>query len=56
LSATNKGDRFQFLRLGYFVTDQDSTNVLQDLSCAEKPVFNRIVTLKDTWAKLEKKA
>jgi glutaminyl-tRNA synthetase len=41
------GERFQFLRLGYFIKDADST--------LEQPVFNRIVTLKDTWAKLEKK-
>ncbi len=38
----------QFERLGYFVSDQDST--------AERPVFNRIVTLRDSWAKLEKQA
>ncbi|MBM4399229.1 MAG: glutamine--tRNA ligase/YqeY domain fusion protein [Candidatus Cloacimonetes bacterium] len=47
LKATKPGDRYQFLRLGYFCTDLDST--------PDKPVFNRIVTLKDTWAKLEKK-
>jgi len=40
-------DRFQFERLGYFCVDVDST--------AEKPVFNRTVTLKDTWAKIQKK-
>jgi glutaminyl-tRNA synthetase len=41
------GNRYQFERLGYFFADPiDSTN--------EKPVFNRIVTLKDTWAKIEK--
>lgn len=37
------GERFQFLRLGYFCMDTDST--------AHKPVFNRTVTLKDQWAK-----
>ena len=37
----------QFERLGYFCLDKDST--------AEKPVFNRTVTLKDTWAKEKKK-
>jgi glutaminyl-tRNA synthetase len=47
LQSSKTGDRFQFLRLGYFVKDKDGT--------VEKPVFNRIVTLKDTWAKLEKK-
>jgi len=48
LSQTKAGDRFQFERLGYFCTDQDST--------ADKPVFNLTVSLKDTWAKIEKKA
>ena len=38
----------QFERLGYFVRDRDST--------PERPVFNRIVTLRDSWAKLEKQA
>lgn len=37
------GDRFQFLRMGYFCMDPDSR--------AGAPVFNRIVPLKDTWAK-----
>ena len=41
------GSRYQFERLGYFCVDLDST--------AEKPVFNRTVALKDTWAKVEKK-
>ncbi|PIE58588.1 MAG: glutamine--tRNA ligase [Desulfobulbus propionicus] len=41
-------DRYQFERQGYFCLDtKDST--------AEKPVFNRIVTLKDSWAKLTAK-
>ncbi len=39
----------QFERLGYFrMDDQDST--------VEAPVFNRIVTLRDSWAKIEKQA
>lgn len=42
------GDRFQFLRKGYFTVDQDTT--------ADKVVFNRTVTLKDTWAKEAAKA
>jgi glutaminyl-tRNA synthetase len=46
LAETQPGDRFQFERLGYFCTDQDSTDA--------KPVFNLTVTLKDTWAKIEK--
>jgi glutaminyl-tRNA synthetase len=40
------GTRYQFERLGYFCVDPDST--------PEKLVFNRTVTLKDTWAKVEK--
>ena len=41
------GSRFQFERLGYFCVDPDSK--------PGKPVFNRTVALKDTWAKVEKK-
>ncbi len=41
------GWRCQFERLGYFCLDPDST--------AERPIFNRTVTLKDTWAKIQKK-
>jgi glutaminyl-tRNA synthetase len=40
-------ERFQFLRKGYFCLDPDST--------AQKPVFNRTVTLRDMWAKENKK-
>jgi glutaminyl-tRNA synthetase len=40
--------RFQFMRQGYYCLDPDST--------PEKLVFNRTVTLKDTWAKVEKGA
>lgn len=40
-------DRYQFLRKGYFTIDKDSS--------PEKLVFNRTVTLKDTWAKEQKK-
>jgi glutaminyl-tRNA synthetase len=46
LAQTKPGDRFQFERLGYFCTDPDSTD--------DKPVFNLTVSLKDTWAKIEK--
>lgn len=46
LMSASIGDRFQFLRQGYFCADKDST--------AEKPIFNRIVSLKDTWAKIQK--
>ena len=40
------GERYQFERLGYFCVDPDSA--------PGKPVFNRTVALKDTWAKIEK--
>ncbi len=46
LAGTAPGSRYQFLRQGYFCLDPDST--------AEKPVFNRTVSLRDTWAKIEK--
>ena len=41
------GDRFQFERLAYFVVDRDSN--------FDKLVFNRTVTLRDQWAKAQKK-
>ncbi|MBU1076598.1 MAG: glutamine--tRNA ligase/YqeY domain fusion protein [Spirochaetes bacterium] len=48
LKNAKPGSRYQFLRHGYFCVDpKDSTD--------EKPVFNRIVSLKDTWAKIQKK-
>ena len=40
------GDKFQFERIGYFCIDKNSSE--------EKLVFNRTVSLKDTWAKIEK--
>ncbi len=46
LAEATLADRFQFLRKGYFCLDKDST--------ADKLVFNRTVTLKDTWAKVNK--
>ena len=42
------GSRYQFERLGYFCVDPDSA--------PGKPVFNRTVALRDTWAKIEKKS
>jgi glutaminyl-tRNA synthetase len=46
LAGAKPQDRFQFERLGYFCVDDDSrTGAL---------VFNRTVTLRDTWAKIEK--
>ncbi|MGI9115654.1 MAG: glutamine--tRNA ligase/YqeY domain fusion protein [Chthoniobacterales bacterium] len=47
LRNARPGDRYQFERLGYFALDPDST--------AERQVWNRIVTLKDSWAKLGNK-
>ncbi len=44
LKSAQPGERFQFERKGYFVVDSDSS--------LKKLVFNRIVTLRDTWAKL----
>ena len=41
------GDQFQFERNGYFCVDRDSQ--------AGKTVFNRTVTLKDSWAKISQK-
>ena len=42
---TAAGTHYQFLRLGYFVVDPDTT--------PDKLVFNRVVGLKDTWAKVK---
>jgi glutaminyl-tRNA synthetase len=47
LAAAKPGDRFQFERQGYFCADPDSTPL--------RTVFNLTVSLKDTWAKIEKK-
>jgi len=47
LKGSQVGDQMQFQRMGYFNVDKDST--------PEKLVFNRTVTLRDTWAKLEQK-
>ncbi len=46
LAGAVPGSRYQFERQGYFCVDPDST--------AAKPVFNLTVTLRDTWAKIEK--
>jgi glutaminyl-tRNA synthetase len=47
LETAGPGDSFQFERLGYFCVDPDSRN--------DRLVFNRTVTLRDTWAKVAKK-
>lgn len=47
LASLPVSDKVQFERLGYFCKDKDSTDA--------RPVFNRTATLRDTWAKQEKK-
>ena len=47
VSDAKPGEYLQFIRSGYFTPDYDST--------AEHPVFNRTVTLKDSWAKQKAK-
>jgi glutaminyl-tRNA synthetase len=42
-----QGNRYQFERLGYFSVDS--------INASGKPIFNRIVTLRDAWAKIESK-
>ncbi|MCH8204377.1 MAG: glutamine--tRNA ligase/YqeY domain fusion protein [Candidatus Hydrogenedentes bacterium] len=54
LASATPGDRVQFERLGYFCVDPDS----RQAGCTGTPdklVFNRTVTLKDTWAKIAKR-
>ncbi len=46
LAEVAPGERFQFLRLGYFAVDPDTTK--------DKIVFNRISTLRDSWANKQK--
>jgi len=46
LAGAVPGNCYQFLRQGYFCVDPDSTG--------KKPVFNRVVTLKDSWARIQK--
>jgi glutaminyl-tRNA synthetase len=48
LGEATPGERFQFERLGYFVRDPDEAG--------GRPVFNKTVGLRDTWAKIEQKA
>jgi glutaminyl-tRNA synthetase len=47
IELTNNSLAYQFERLGYFIADSSSNE--------EKPVFNRTMTLRDSWAKIEKK-
>jgi glutaminyl-tRNA synthetase len=46
LKNAKPDNRYQFERLGYFCMDTNSTD--------EKPVFNRTVTLRDAWTKMQK--
>jgi glutaminyl-tRNA synthetase len=46
LAAAIPGTTYQFERLGYFCADPDSA--------PQRPVFNRTVTLRDSWAKIER--
>lgn len=48
LTAAKPESRYQFLRHGYFCADSVDSK-------PDKPVFNRTVSLRDTWAKMEKK-
>ncbi len=48
LKSAKPGNKYQFLRMGYFCVDPDSSD--------KKLVFNRTVTLQDEWAKIEKKS
>jgi len=47
LEKAKPGDRFQFLRMGYFCADSKEFT-------PDSPVFNRAVTLRDSWAKITK--
>lgn len=47
LKSAKAGDQFQFMRKGYYAVDTDSTD--------DKLIFNLTVTLKDSWAKKQKK-
>jgi glutaminyl-tRNA synthetase len=47
LAGVQPGERFQFEREGYFCVDPEHSH--------DKPIFNRTVTLRDSWAKIEQK-
>ncbi len=47
LAGARPGERYQFERLGYFCADPDTR--------PGRPVFNRAVTLRDTWARIQKR-
>jgi glutaminyl-tRNA synthetase len=47
LASADPGARVQFMRLGYYCVDPDSTD--------ERLVFNRTVTLRDSWARMQRR-
>jgi glutaminyl-tRNA synthetase len=47
LRGAKAGEKYQFERLGYFCVDEDSSG--------GKLIFNRTVTLKDAWARIQKR-
>jgi len=47
LQSAERGDHYQFMRMGYFCPDKNSSS--------EKLIFNRTVTLKDAWKKIQDK-
>ncbi|MES9825944.1 MAG: glutamine--tRNA ligase/YqeY domain fusion protein [Candidatus Thiodiazotropha endolucinida] len=47
LGSAASGDQYQFEREGYFILDSRE-------AAREEPVFNRIITLRDSWAKIDK--
>jgi glutaminyl-tRNA synthetase len=47
LRETQPGDRYQFMRIGYFCTDPDTTE--------DHVVFNRTIALRDSWAKIQQR-
>jgi glutaminyl-tRNA synthetase len=49
LLKTKPGETFQFERHGYFCSDHKDHN-------SDAPIYNRIITLRDSWAKIEKQA
>jgi glutaminyl-tRNA synthetase len=48
MAAVEPGERYQFLRMGYYCVDPDTR--------PGHAVFNRTATLKDAWARMEKRA
>jgi len=51
LEKAKPGDRYQFMRIGYFCTDPDTTKTTDEAPM--RLVFNRTIALRDTWAKIQ---